>query len=173
MVNPEKSPKFPSWAPLLRGAQRSPLALMFVSGCGGGLSPFAPGTVGTLVAWGAVAAFPGVTPVQWTILAIASFVLGVVLTDHCQAITGVHDPGWVVIDEIAAYWIIYGLWGGGGYILQAVIFFLFRFFDVVKPWPARALENHYENGFGVMVDDMAAAAWTLVAMLVGYAGLVI
>jgi len=82
------------------------------------------------------------------------------------------DPGAVVIDEVAGQWLTYliGLWrfpetGPVGALLFVLAgFFCFRLFDIVKPWPVRQLEKLH-GGVGIMVDDLAAAVWAGLALL--------
>lgn len=136
------------------------LPTLLVVTCGGaGLSPFAPGTVGTVVAWAAVAAAPQIAAHWWLVIAALAFAGGWYYVERAQRITGAHDAGWIVIDEAAAYWLIYGL-VGGGIMQQAAIFFLFRFFDIVKPPPARRIDKTWHSSLGVMADDIVAALWT-------------
>jgi phosphatidylglycerophosphatase A len=83
----------------------------------------------------------------------------------------VSDPGCIVWDEIVAIWLV--LWLTPDTLLwQAVAFGLFRFFDIVKPQPIRWVDAHAHGGFGVMIDDILAAGYTLVvlALLVRFFG---
>lgn len=120
----------------------------------------APGTVGTLAAWGAVSYGSGLPAWVWIPIGLGAFALGIPAVHRVHRRTGVVDPGWVVLDEAAAYWLAYGLLGGGAFELQAAVFFVFRLFDVWKPWPIRPLERRWHNGFGVMADDLVAALYT-------------
>jgi phosphatidylglycerophosphatase A len=136
-------------------------------GFGAGLSPFAPGTSGTLVAipiallldtYGDEAAF------------VAAIVVLLVLGTWTAQITGralrVPDHGSIVVDEIAAFLLV--LYFTGLTPLRiAVAFVLFRFFDIVKPPPIRQLDAAMKNGFGVMLDDMLAALYALVVFAIG------
>lgn len=156
-----------SWLPLVRGKDADPTTLLIVSCGGAGLVPFAPGTVGTLAAWMVVAALPQVPQLAWLAIAAAAFVVGCIYVERAERVAGVHDPGWVVIDEAVAYWLIYGCLGGD-VLRQAAIFFAFRFFDVVKPPPARRIDREWRNGLGVMADDVAAALWTCAALALAF-----
>jgi phosphatidylglycerophosphatase A len=74
------------------------------------------------------------------------------------------DPGFVVIDEVAGQWLV--LAATPFDLAHAVLaFLLFRFFDIVKPWPARQLER-LPGGTGIVVDDLAAGVWGVLVMLV-------
>lgn len=69
-----------------------------------------------------------------------------------------NDPGWVVIDEVAGQWLTLSVVAPS--LLYYVLgFLLFRFFDIVKPWPVRFLERSIPGALGVMVDDIAAALY--------------
>lgn len=147
----------PSFAQLLK----NPLHLL-AFGFGTGLSPKAPGTVGTLVgvvfflllAGSPLAVYLGTT----ALLAV----LGCYLCGKTAADLGVHDHGGIVWDEIVGFllamtmlpptlpWIIAG-------------FALFRLFDIWKPWPIRQLDSNVPGGVGIMLDDLVAGlmAWLL------------
>jgi phosphatidylglycerophosphatase A len=124
-------------------------------GCG--LSPVAPGTVGTIAALPVYFALRGRGPAALVAASLAIAAVGVwsagVVADH----TGSEDPQIVVIDEVAGVLLAlavapFGLAG----VAAAVV--LFRLFDVTKPWPARAAER-LPRGWGVVLDDLAAGAW--------------
>ena len=73
------------------------------------------------------------------------------------------DPPCIVIDEFAGYMAsLLFLPLSWGYITAA--FVLFRFFDILKPPPLRRLENVFNDGFGIMADDIGAAAYTNLAL---------
>jgi phosphatidylglycerophosphatase A len=133
-------------------------------GFGAGLSPFAPGTAGTLAAWAAgiaLAAF--LTPPVMLALAAALFLAGIWACDVTGRHLGVSDHGAMVWDEIVAFLAILAL-VPGELAWQAAAFVLFRFFDIVKPQPVRYFEQRYRGGFGVMFDDLVAAAYTLLVL---------
>jgi hypothetical protein len=78
---------------------------------------------------------------------------------------GVADHAAIVCDEVVAFlFVLYFV--GADMFLIGVAFFLFRFFDIAKPPPIRQLDRAFKNGFGVMVDDLAAAGYTLLALAV-------
>ena len=135
-------------------------------GFGAGLSPFAPGTAGTLAAWAAGLALAAyLTPAAMLALAGLLFLAGIWACDVTGRHLGVSDHGAMVWDEIVAFLAILALvprelaW-------QAAAFVLFRFFDIVKPQPVRYFEQRYRGGFGVMFDDLVAAAYTLLVLAV-------
>ena len=132
-------------------------------GFGSGLSPYAPGTAGTLAAiplfW-----FMSTLPLAVYLAVVGVlFLIGIYL---CQVTTdrlGAHDHSAIVWDEVVGYlltmtaipfdwrWVLAG-------------FFLFRLFDVWKPWPVRALDRSVEGGLGIMLDDIGAAIYAALSL---------
>ncbi|MES9927912.1 MAG: phosphatidylglycerophosphatase A, partial [Candidatus Thiodiazotropha sp. 6PDIVS] len=68
---------------------------------------------------------------------------------------GVHDHGGIVWDEIVGY-LVTMVFAPAGWYWILVGFLLFRFFDIVKPWPIRWIDKKVGGGFGIMVDDLVA-----------------
>ena len=139
----------------------------FISlGFGAGLSPWAPGTVGTLLGW---ALYPLIrTPVsEFVFLALlASFFLaGVLAAERTGRALGVPDHGGIVWDEMVAIWLVL-LFTPAGLLWQVVAVALFRFFDIAKPPPVRWADRSFKGGFGVMFDDLVAAGYALLALAV-------
>jgi phosphatidylglycerophosphatase A len=135
-------------------------------GFGAGLSPVAPGTVGTLVAlpiaWllHAYAGNPG-----WLVTIVAISIVGTWCAHVTARDLGVPDHGSIVIDEIAAFLFVLFFAGADGW-RQAVAFLLFRAFDIVKPPPIRGIDRAMKHAVGVMADDFVAAGYTLVVLAV-------
>jgi len=150
---------------LSRVAFGSPAGLL-AFGFGVGLSPVAPGTMGTLVAVPFVFALKSLEPmVFWPVL-LALFLLGVGVCNLASRRLGVHDHGGIVWDEMVGYWLSVALvplqWG---WLLAA--FVLFRLFDILKPWPIRQLDQKVGGGFGIMLDDVVAALFTMAVLALG------
>jgi phosphatidylglycerophosphatase A len=137
-------------------------AHLIAFGFGSGLAPKAPGTVGTLLGWPLlwliVAAVPDL-PNQ-LILLIVSFLLGIWACGRSGRALGVADHGGMVWDEIVAFALVL-LFTPAGVVWAGVAFLLFRFFDIIKPWPIRLADRRLKNGFGVMFDDLLAAGYAL------------
>ena len=136
-------------------------------GLGSGLSPIAPGTAGSLAAvviyWLltrvlSTLGFDDTAIQQGLLLALigVGFPLGVWATGMLSTAAD-HDPGRAVWDEFVGMWIACLLLPLTWYWLLAA-FILFRLFDIVKPWPARRLEN-LPGGWGIMADDAAAGLY--------------
>lgn len=131
-------------------------ALWLATWFGCGLSPKAPGTVGTL---GALPfAFVLMALGGWPLLlagAIFVSVAGLWAADHYERKSGTHDSGAIVIDEVAGVWLT--LCAGHLSIISFVLgFALFRFFDILKPWPVSWADRELPGARGVMMDDILA-----------------
>ncbi len=127
----------------------------FAIGLGSGLAPVAPGTFGTAAALPLVFLL-GQLSLLWSALAILLLVvLGVYVSEITSRDIGVEDHGGIVIDEIAGYaltmWALPFEWP---WLLAG--FVLFRFLDILKPWPVRFFDQHVTGGLGVMADDIVA-----------------
>lgn len=139
----------------------------FISlGFGAGLSPWAPGTAGTLLAW---AMYPLIrAPLSEFVffaLLISLFLAGVIAAERTGQALGVPDHGAIVWDEIIATWLVLAF-TPETLIWQAIAVALFRFFDIVKPPPVRWADRSFKGGFGVMFDDIVAAGYTLLALAI-------
>ncbi len=134
-------------------------------GFGSGLAPRAPGTFGTLVALALYWALEPFVPPLWiAYLAIPLFALGVWACGVTGRDLGVQDHGSMVWDEIVAF-LPLAVMANKSFAMQLVAFALFRLFDIWKPFPIRQLDRHVKGGFGVMVDDVIAAAYAYAVIL--------
>ena len=135
------------------------LATWLATWFGAGRLPWAPGT------WGSLAALP----LAWLLLALGGpwllliavalvFVLGLWASDRYMKAVGLHDPGAIVIDEVAGQWLTLAI-APLDPLAFLVGFVLFRIADVFKPWPASWLDRRVGGAFGVMIDDVAAAVY--------------
>ena len=143
---------------------RPRLSRWIALGFGSGLSPIAPGTAGTLWAWAVWQALAiWMSPTSMLVLCAAGFALGVWACDRTAKALGVADHGAIVWDEVIAFWLVLTL-APGGFGTQAAAFLLFRFFDIVKPPPIRYFDATIKSGLGVMLDDLLAAIYALLAI---------
>lgn len=138
-------------------------------GGGVGLIPFAPGTFGTLLALPIFNVLePRLDPWMLLSLILALFWIGVWACAVTGRALGAADHGGMVWDEVVAFLLVlffvpvYGYW-------QAFAFLLFRLFDIFKPPPIRYYDRTLKHGFGVMWDDLIAAAYTLLLVAAAYA----
>jgi len=141
-------------------------------GFGSGLSPKAPGTVGTLWAWLVfVVISPWMGDLSWAVLIGGGTVIGWWACTVTARHMNTPDPGAIVWDEVLAFWLILWLIGPAGWLGQLIAFGLFRFFDAAKPGPVgwadrlfkaeRGAPIGWSQGFGILFDDFVAAGCTL------------
>jgi len=141
---------------------KKPIPLLAL-GFGSGLAPKAPGTFGTLAAIPLYLLFSSVA-LEWQLLIIvAGFLVGVYLCEVTATYLGVHDHPAIVWDEFVGFWltmIALPLFGMPlDWFLLVLGFVLFRFFDIVKPWPIRWVDKKIHGGFGIMFDDVLAGIY--------------
>lgn len=134
-------------------------------GFGSGLSPFAPGTMGTVVAIPFVFALKSLGAPGFWIALLLLFLLGIQICGHVSRKLGMHDHGGIVWDEMVGYWLAIAFVPLQWHWLLAA-FVLFRFFDIYKPWPIRHLDRQVSGGFGIMIDDIVAALFTIIVLAV-------
>jgi phosphatidylglycerophosphatase A len=141
-------------------------AYFIAFGFGAGLAPIAPGTVGTLLAFPLYwLFFPQVGALEFMVLILVLFILGVWACDTAGRALGVSDYGGMVWDETVAFLLVLFLVPATLY-WQAAAFLLFRLFDILKPPPIRHYDQTLKSGFGVMLDDLIAAFYTLVVLAI-------
>ncbi|HEX4300770.1 MAG TPA: phosphatidylglycerophosphatase A [Gammaproteobacteria bacterium] len=133
-------------------------------GFGAGLSPKAPGTMGTLVAIPLYLLLLMYTSsgVYLAVLAVA-LAAGVFICGYTAKQMSIDDPKGVVWDEIVGYLItMLGLPLGWFWVIGG--FLMFRLFDIWKPWPIRWVDRHIKGGIGIMLDDVIAAVFACVLL---------
>ena len=164
------APRKPSWRFLL-----SHPAHAMALGFGSGLSPKAPGTVGTLWAWVTfVLLQPHLSDPQWAPLLGVGTLVGWWACTVTARHLAIADPGAIVWDEIIAFWLILWLVMPASIWAQLVAFVLFRFFDAAKPGPVawadqlfkvrRGVPIGWAQGFGILFDDFVAALCALLVI---------
>ena len=134
-------------------------------GFGSGLAAKAPGTFGTLAA---IPLFLLMAPLSlpcYLALTLLSVLAGVYICDKAAKDMGVHDHGAIVWDEIAGL-LITMIAAPAGWLWLVIGFALFRFFDILKPWPIRWLDAKVQGGFGIMIDDVLAGIFSLICLQV-------
>lgn len=140
-------------------------ALLLATWFGAGLLPWTPGT------WGSLAALPCAWAIRllWgdpglAAAAVLVFALGCWAASVAAAASGRDDPGAIVIDEVAAQFLALlaapADWRG-----YAAAFVLFRLFDIWKPFPIRRVERSVPGGLGIMLDDVLAAVYAMIVLL--------
>ncbi len=129
--------------------------LFLAFGFGSGLVKKAPGTCGTVAA----------IPVYWLLaqtsdwfysaITIFATLIGIRICEQAANLLGEHDFNGIVWDEIAGYLIT--MWVVPLSFLNLLLgFVLFRFFDILKPFPIRWIDKHVHGGLGIMLDDVLA-----------------
>jgi len=145
---------------------------MLAFGFGSGLSKYAPGTLGTIAA----------IPLWWLLtqlsqplylgLVLVAAIVGVSICGRAAEQLGVHDHGGIVWDEFVGLWVAMAFLPVSPVSL-VLGFSLFRFFDIVKPWPISWLDKNISGGLGIMIDDIAAGlaaggtGWLLQVYIIG------
>ncbi len=142
---------------------KNPFVLL-ATGLGSGLAPYAPGTVGSLLA----------LPIWWFLLAdlslaqqlafvVIATAISVWVVDRACRAAGVGDASAFVLDEFVGQWIALVaapkslIWVGVG-------FALFRAFDIAKPWPVSWADRRLSGGLGVVLDDVLAGVLAAVVL---------
>lgn len=145
-------------------------AMAVGTGFGAGFSPVAPGTAGSALG---VALFVLLAPAGTAALAVvlaAVLALGVWAAGVCGARYGAHDHRRIVVDEIAGQIIALASFPASpGWLLAG--FLAFRFFDILKPFPARRIDRTWRTAGGVMADDVVAGLYANLALRAARAAL--
>jgi phosphatidylglycerophosphatase A len=152
------------------------VCVILATGCFSGYAPIASGTAGTVVAIPLYLLFVRMGWILYAISSLTLFALGMYGATKIEDITQRKDNRIIVIDEIVGYLVTMFLvpyppltppgrgWGfivpGRGWVFIILGFFVFRFFDILKPYPIRKLDqNPNLKGFGVMIDDVLAGVY--------------
>jgi len=132
--------------------------LLLATGFGVGYSPIAPGTLGTLVAIPIYYFLSEIPSPLYEITLVGFFFLSVWVSENAERFFGKKDDQRIVIDEIIGF-LITMLWVPKTIPFIIIGFFLFRFFDILKPFPIRRLEKGLKGGYGVVLDDVLAGVY--------------
>ncbi len=127
-----------------------------------GYSPYAPGTIGTL--WGAAIVFLTASCPLYIKAAImaASFVVSVIAAGQAEKFFAEKDPPQIVCDEVCGFLVSFFLIPFTVFNL-ILAFILFRFFDIVKPYPVNFIDKRLGNGLGITLDDVMAGVYANIA----------
>ncbi len=136
-----------------------------------GFFPYAPGTAGSVAAFLLyVLLLRLLNPLYYFALCLFIFILGIYFSSKAEKISGISDPPFVVIDEALGYLAVMSgfLWTSFSFLHSFIYAFcgliLFRFFDILKPFPIRIIDKKVRGGFGIMLDDLAAAVFSLIVL---------
>jgi phosphatidylglycerophosphatase A len=168
MLTPDPRPPTPDRVTLAGRA-----AYAIATGAGAGFAPVAPGTLGAIeaVALFAAATALHLAPLNFLAMLVALnvviFVAGVWASNRVCAISGIEDPGQIVVDEISGQLIALTPLAIAPSVVGVIAaFVLFRLFDIFKPYPIRKLE-HFRAGWGVMLDDVLAGVYAALLVWLG------
>lgn len=127
-----------------------------------GFIPFAPGT------WGTALALPLIyfSYPLLSFTAILIFTLGLTIASgfylqHLYAKFGLKDHGWIVLDEFVAVLLAAALAPSVNFLWLLALFLVFRVFDIIKIWPANYFDQKLKNGWGILLDDIAASTQSI------------
>jgi phosphatidylglycerophosphatase A len=149
---------------------RSHPAHLIALGFGAGLMRPGPGTWGTALGWLLYVAVGQAWDLSWPVQALIGAMalgLGTWAAARAGEALGDEDAGEIVVDEVVAFWWVLALLPRTEHpwLLQAVAFVLFRIFDIFKPTPIAWIERRWRNAVGVMLDDLMAGAYTVLAIV--------
>jgi phosphatidylglycerophosphatase A len=123
-------------------------------GFGSGLSPRAPGTMGTLVAVLLYPLFTFLSPASYFFLWFLLCLGAIYISGNAERKIGIHDDSRIVCDEMVGFWLATWMLPSGIWWLFTT-FVLFRLFDIFKPWPIYLLQK-LPRGYGCVLDDVGA-----------------
>ncbi|ELR65214.1 Phosphatidylglycerophosphatase A [Photobacterium marinum] len=143
---------------------------LLATGFGSGLFPVVPGTMGTLAAIPFYLLLAQLPFAAYLMIILVASLIGITICQKTSDDMGVHDHGSIVWDEFVGFWITMAVAPVMTWQWVLAGFVLFRFFDMVKPWPISWLDKHIHGGLGIMVDDILAGFMAMIALWgVGYA----
>ncbi|WP_428655008.1 phosphatidylglycerophosphatase A [Photobacterium satsumensis] len=134
------------------------------TGFGSGLSPIIPGTMGTVAAIPLYLLMAQLPFTAYLVITVVAALIGITICQKTSDDMGVHDHGSIVWDEFVGFWITMAIAPVVSWQWVLAGFVLFRFFDMVKPWPISWLDKHVHGGLGIMVDDILAGFMAMIAL---------
>ena len=135
---------------------------------GVGYIPIMPGTAGSLIALPiALIIIESFGHAWFLALLLSVLLLGIIVSDQCRKRYKEKDPSRIVIDEVVGQWVSV-LFIAPDILYYSFGFVLFRFFDILKPWPISWVDQHIENGLGIMLDDVLAGIFSLIILVIAF-----
>ena len=142
------------------------IKLIIATGFGFGYAPIASGTFGTLVGIPIVILLRDSHVLTYMTVTIALLFIGIKCADYAEEYFKKSDAGQIVIDEIVGYMVTMHM-VHVSFATIVIGFLVFRFFDIVKPWPAGVIDKADLGGKGVMLDDVVAGIYGCILMHIG------
>ncbi len=138
--------------------------LFLAFGFGSGLVKKMPGTIGTIAAIPVYLLFIQTDAWLYSVLTVLVIITGFWICGNAAKLLGEHDFGGIVWDEVAGFlitmWLVPFSWAA-----VLIGFVLFRFFDILKPWPIKWVDQQVGGGLGIMLDDVLAGCMAAVVLL--------
>ena len=139
--------------------------LYFIAfGFGVGIIPFAPGTFGTLFAVFLYSLLPTLSFSSHLIITVIITMLSIFICDKVSREIELHDHPGMCLDEFPGFFVSM-LFAPAGWVGLISAFLLFRFFDIIKPWPINWIDKNVHGGFGMVLDDVLAGVYVSVIFL--------
>lgn len=138
--------------------QNKGITILLATGFYTGYSPFAPGTIGTIIGIPLGFSLSGFSTTSQIVVIVLLFLFFSFISGKAEEILNKKDAPSIVCDEIlgflaAMFLIPYTIFN------IVVMFFLFRFFDILKPFPIRTIDQRLKNGYGIVLDDVIAGVY--------------
>lgn len=136
------------------------LVVLFLSWFYSGKIPKAPGTMGSLATVPLILllAHWELNIYSLILLIVTLYLISVILTEYIQKRFHLHDPQWIVIDEVIGMLITWSFVRSTGPTSLLLVFILFRFFDIIKIWPASYFDRLH-HGVGTITDDVISGLY--------------
>jgi phosphatidylglycerophosphatase A len=147
-------------APTFRALFKYPV-LFLGFGLGSGLLPKGPGTWGTLVGMLMFLPLAVFAPLWGWAVTVVGLLAGSYVCGRSAELVGVHDHGGIVWDEFVAIWLVLLCLPEQTPFYWFLAFILFRVFDIFKPYPIQKIDEKVSGGFGIMLDDIIAALYSI------------
>lgn len=142
------------------------LTLIFLSWFYTGKFPKAPGTIGSLATLPIIYILHSLNFNLYSLIALISslYIIAIILTEKVQRQYQLHDPSWIVIDEVIGMLITWSFVRSVDIPSMFLVFTLFRFFDIVKIWPASFFDRLH-HGIGTITDDVISALYAGISIV--------
>ncbi|MBU0481638.1 MAG: phosphatidylglycerophosphatase A [Proteobacteria bacterium] len=143
------------------------LFMAVATGLGLGKIPFAPGTWGTLLAFPIHYLISSLSPAGYWLSLAGIIIVAIFTAGSAEKIMDKPDPGAVVIDEVAGM-LVALIHAPPTVVAWLAAFLLFRFFDIVKPFPVNFFDQRFHGGLGIVLDDLMAGIYALLCLQILY-----